>query len=48
LDNDGNAVFVFLGSSCAAGSSLVTADIEAGIHSTYTTSFNIVPPEPTI
>jgi len=48
LDNDGNAVFVFLGSSCAAGSSLVIADIEAGIHSTYTTSFNIEPPEPTI
>jgi hypothetical protein len=48
LDNDGNAVFVFFGSSCAAGSSVVTADIEAGVHSTYTTSFNIEPPQLTI
>jgi hypothetical protein len=48
LDNDGNAVFVFLGSSCAAGSSVVTADIGAGVHSTYTTNFNINPPQLTI
>jgi hypothetical protein len=48
LDNDGNAVFVFFGSSCAAGSSEVTADIGAGIHSTYITSFNIEPPQLTI
>jgi len=27
LDNDGNAVFVFLGSSCGAGSSVVEADV---------------------
>jgi hypothetical protein len=48
LDDDGNAVFVFFGSSCAAGPSEVIADVEAGTHPTYTTTFNIVAPEPTI
>lgn len=48
LDNDGNTVFLFLGTSCAAGSSLVTADVEAGTHPTYTTTFTILPPQPTI
>ncbi len=48
LDDDGNAVFVFFGSSCAAGSSLVTADVEAGTNDTFTTTFNIVAPQPTI
>jgi len=48
LDDDGNAVFIFVGISCAAGTSTVTADVEAGTHPTYTTSFNIVAPQPTI
>ena len=48
LDDDGNAVFVFLGASCAAGPSEVTADVDAGTHTTYTTTFNIVAPQPTI
>jgi len=48
LDNDGNAVFLFLGASCAAGSSVVTADVLAGTHPTYTTTFNIIAPTPTI
>jgi len=48
LDDDGNAVFLFFGSSCAAGPSTVIADVEAGTHPTYTTTFNIVAPEPTI
>jgi hypothetical protein len=48
LDNDGNAVFIFVGGSCAAGLSVVTADVEAGSHPTYTTTFNIVAPQPTI
>jgi len=48
LDNDGNAAFVFFGSSCAAGSSQVIADVLAGTHPTYTTTFNINPPQPTI
>lgn len=48
LDDDGNAVFFFEGASCAAGPSTVTADVEAGSHPTYTTTFNIVAPQPTI
>jgi hypothetical protein len=48
LDNDGNAVFVFEGASCAAGPSEVIAEVEAGSHPTYTTTFNINAPQPTI
>lgn len=48
LDDDGNAVFVFFGRSCAAGSSQVIADVLAGNHPTYVTTFNINPPQPTI
>jgi len=48
LDDDGNAVFVFGGESCAAGPSDVIADVLAGTHTTYTTVFNIVAPAPTI
>jgi hypothetical protein len=48
LDDDGNAVFVFFGSSCAATASTVIADVEAGSHPTYTTTFNVVAPQPTI
>ncbi len=48
LDNDGNAVFVFSGASCAAGDSSVIADVLAGIHSTYTTTYSIHAPVPTI
>src|ERR1019366_4404603 len=44
LDNDGNAAFVFKGSSCAAGSSTVIADVLAGTHPTYTTTFKIAAP----
>jgi hypothetical protein len=48
LDDDGNAVFYFVGSSCAAGTSTVIADVEAGDHPTYVTTFTILPPQPTI
>ncbi len=48
IDDDGNVVFLFVGSSCAAGSSQVIADVLAGTHPTYTTTFNINPPQPTI
>jgi hypothetical protein len=48
LDDDGNAVFLFFGASCAAGTSDVVADVLAGTHPTYTTTFTIVPPVPTI
>jgi len=48
LDDDGNAVFIFKGTSCAAGPSAVIADVLAGTHSTYTTTFTVRPPVPTI
>ena len=47
VDNDGNAVFAFSGSSCAAGTSTVTADLLSGAHSTYTTTYTILPPQVT-
>jgi hypothetical protein len=48
LDDDGNAVFVFNGASCAAGDSQVIADVLAGTHDTFTFDYNIDPPAPTI
>jgi len=48
LDDDGNAVFVFKGVSCAAGDSTVIADVLAGTHDTFTTTYTITAPEPTI
>jgi hypothetical protein len=48
LDDDGNAVFEFVGVSCAAGPSTVIADVGAGTHTTYTTTYTIVAPQPTI
>jgi hypothetical protein len=48
LDDDGNATFVFTGASCAAGPSDVIADVLAGSHPTYTTTYTIDPPQPTI
>jgi hypothetical protein len=44
LDDDGNAVFVFKGASCAAGDSTVTADVLAGTHPTYNATFTITAP----
>jgi hypothetical protein len=48
LDDDGNAAFVFKGTSCAAGPSVVVADVLAGTHDTFTTTFTVEPPAPTI
>jgi hypothetical protein len=48
LDDDGNAVFVFKGASCAAGDSDVIADVEAGTHPTYTTTYTIDSPAVTL
>jgi hypothetical protein len=48
LDDDGNAVFVFKGASCAAGDSQVIADVLAGTHDTFTFDYVIDPPAPTI
>jgi hypothetical protein len=46
IDDDGNAVFVFKGVSCAAGPSAVIAEVDAGSHPTYTTTFTVLPPTP--
>jgi hypothetical protein len=48
LDDDGNAVFVFKGTSCASGPSQVIADVLAGTGDTFVTSFTVLPPAPTI
>jgi hypothetical protein len=48
LDNDGNAVFVFFGTSCAPTTSEVVADVDAGTYPTYTTSFTVLAPKVTI
>src|ERR1019366_2813689 len=44
LDNDGNAVVTFEGISCAAGDSLVDAELVGGTGDTFTTTFTIKPP----
>ncbi|HXQ59756.1 MAG TPA: hypothetical protein VN799_06645 [Acidimicrobiales bacterium] len=48
LDDDGNAVFIFDGVSCAAGPSQVIAEVMAGTHPTYVTQFTVLPPAPII
>jgi hypothetical protein len=48
LDDDGNAVFVFKGTSCASGPSAVIADVLAGTNDTFVTSFTVQPPQVTI
>jgi len=48
LDDDGNATFTFKGTSCASGPSQVIADVMAGTHQTYVTTFTVDPPAPTI
>jgi hypothetical protein len=48
LDDDGNAVFVFDGSSCAATTTTVIADVLAGSHPTYVSTYTVLPPAPTI
>jgi hypothetical protein len=48
LDNDGNAVVTFEGISCAAGDSLVDAELVGGTGDSFTTTFTIKPPAPQI
>ncbi len=48
LDDDGNAVFVFKGISCASGPSQVIADVLAGTGDTFVTTFTVDPPAVTI
>jgi hypothetical protein len=44
LDNDGNADVTFEGISCAAGPSLVDAELVGGTHDTFTNNYVISPP----
>ncbi|HXQ59544.1 MAG TPA: hypothetical protein VN799_05580 [Acidimicrobiales bacterium] len=47
LDNDGNAVFIFEGISCAPGDSVVVGDgVKSG--DTFTTTYTITAPTPTV
>jgi uncharacterized repeat protein (TIGR01451 family) len=48
LDDDGNATFVFKGASCATGDSTVIADVDAGNHPTYVTTFTVDSPVVTL
>jgi IPT/TIG domain len=48
LDNDANAVFVFEGTECAPGSSLVIAALIEGPYYTYETLWNTTSEAPTI
>jgi uncharacterized repeat protein (TIGR01451 family) len=49
LDNDGNAFVVLVGGgSCASGTSEIEASLEDAPYTTYTTTFTILPPQPTL
>jgi uncharacterized repeat protein (TIGR01451 family) len=48
LDDDGNAEFVFKGVSCGAGPSAVIADVMAGTHPTYVTTYTVGAPAVTL
>jgi uncharacterized repeat protein (TIGR01451 family) len=48
LDDDGNATFDFKAASCAAGTSTVIADVEAGSHPTYVSTFTVTAPQVTL
>ena len=48
IDDDGNAVFAFRGTSCAASTFEVIADVLAGSHPTYVATWTTDPPAPTI
>jgi hypothetical protein len=44
LDDNGNATFDFFGASCASGTSDVLADVKAGLHNQYSTTFTVIDP----
>ena len=48
IDDDGNAAVLFLGISCAAATSVVIGDVASGDHQTYTSTFTVTAPKPTI
>jgi len=47
LDDDGNTGVLFLGISCAATTTTIIADVDAGDHPTYTSTFTVLPPQVT-
>jgi hypothetical protein len=47
IDDDGNTGVLFLGISCAAATTTVIADVDAGDHPTYTSTFTVAPPQVT-
>jgi hypothetical protein len=48
LDDDGNAFIVLIGSaSCASGKSMIEASLESRPYTTYTTEFEVLPPQTT-
>jgi hypothetical protein len=47
LDNDGNADVTFEGISCAAGESLVDAELIGGTHDSFSTTYTITAPKVT-
>jgi hypothetical protein len=48
LDNNGNAFVIAIGdASCAEGPSLIEADLESKPFTTFTTTFTVLPPQPT-
>jgi len=48
LDDDGNAVFIFEGISCAPGTSTVIGELVGGTHDTFSTDYTITAPTPTL
>ena len=48
LDDDGNAVFIFEGISCAAGPSTVIGTLLGGTHDSFPLTYTISPPTPTV
>jgi hypothetical protein len=48
LDNNGNGFVIAIGdASCAEGPSLIEADLESKPFTTFTTTFTVLPPQPT-
>ncbi|MGH9017203.1 MAG: hypothetical protein ACRDY1_05585 [Acidimicrobiales bacterium] len=47
LDDDGNGGVLFLGISCAATTTTVIGDVDAGDHPTYTGTYTVLPPQVT-
>jgi len=48
IDDDGNGGVLFIGISCATATTDVIGDVLGGDHPTYTSTFTVLPPAPTI